>query len=129
MKTIFLSVVILFACHSTKLSAWTQDLPDIPTPKLTACEALTIASKRLAEVENRKDAAMFPVAVEWCKAAGFRPRMTDGTLYQFAQEPEEWSWIVTFADSKAIKAHNLGPMFVIRVRDNGKTEIPVAERY
>lgn len=123
MKVSLLFALVYIVCRPLDLLAVTLAVPDIPSSKLTAIEALELANKRLP-----KESKLQVVAVEWCQPSKFQPRISDGTQYHFLEAPEEWSWIITLVDMGPDKANNPFPVSIIRVRSDGRTEVPIGTR-
>jgi len=123
MKTLFIAALIsvqMFEC----CRAGTSILPEIPSPKLTPMQALSIAGHLMHNATN-----YVVVGLDWCKSSTFQPRLGDGTYNPGGDDPDEYSWFVTFiykdaATDRQLRTMNISRHFnsvlIERIKDNGK---------
>ena len=107
---------------SLSVTAWlahavTLRLPQIPKPKFTVGEVL----KKLEDHAIAKGAQsqMLLVAVEWCHADQFTPRLRDGSSYHILQAKDEWSWFITYVVRRD-GSKDYTDVSVFCVRDTGE---------
>ena len=104
--------------------AGTSILPEIPSPKLTPMQALSIAEHLMHNATN-----CVVVGIDWCKSSTFQSRLSDSSYNPGADDPDEYSWFVTFIykddeTDRQLRKMNISRQFnsvlIERIKDNGK---------
>jgi hypothetical protein len=99
-------------------------LPDIPIPKLTPVQALSIADNFIGNHTN-----FVVVSIEWCKASTFQSRFGEASYNAGGDEPDKYSWFVTlvYRDEETARelkkinfTHHFNSVRIVRIKDNGK---------
>jgi hypothetical protein len=124
---ILLSIVGIYISTHVSCFAILLSIPDVPIPKTTAVEAVAIAQKQI-----KNNPKLVLVAIDWCRASSFQPRISDGTQYHAVDnDPNGYSWFITYVykDEQLEKEfEKLGSpkrdvkynsVLVIRVKDDG----------
>ena len=123
MKLFLIAAILTFQCLCN-CYAGVGVFPEIPVPKLTPIEALTIADRLNGNRTN-----FIVVSIEWCKASEFQSRLAQGTCNPGSDAPDEYSWFVTFvykdveADKLLKRIHvtrQFNSVQIERIKDNGK---------
>jgi hypothetical protein len=123
MKTLVIAV-ILTAQVLCRCQAGMAILPDIPVPKLTPLQALSVAAHLAGNTTN-----LIVVSIAWCKASTFQSPLGDATYNPGSDAPEEYSWFVTYVyrdeeTARELKAmnitHHFNSVLIERIKDNGK---------
>jgi hypothetical protein len=93
MKTTLLTILCLLGLH--RATAGTSLLPEIPPSKLTIPAVLAIAQKRIP-TNTVTFTNCCVIAINWCKASDFQPRLGDAHWSPGFDDPEKYCWFVTY---------------------------------
>jgi len=108
-------------------SAALDVLPIIDRPPLTAAQAIALAEKQLRNPNQN-----LLVGIDWAKSTKFTPRFSDGTRLLPVDQPDSYSWFVTYVykdDELAAALAELGTVReftavrVIRVKSDGTAAV------
>ena len=123
MKTLILTAFFISQLVGPSL-AGTSELPEIPVSKLGVSRALAIFQKQMKHSTNYA-----VVAIDWCKASEFHPRVGGGRWFTGLDDPNEYSWFVTYLykdkqQDKLLKElgrkkQQFNSASVIRIKDDG----------
>ena len=95
---------------------------------MTAARAIKVA---VPDLERRLKAGAFSIiSVQWNTPTRFRPHYSDGISWNFDNEPNEWSWFITYTvpAEKSETGQKQVNIYVLRIRENGSVEAPVGLR-
>jgi len=121
----FLLVSVLLMGSLPHNGAGVTVLPEIPRPNLTVAQVLVIAQAHLGADHGR----FTLVGVDWQRASDFKPVFSDAQYSPAGDEPDQFSWFITYvykdeAIAKALADLGIKREFnavrIIRVKANGQ---------
>lgn len=104
--------------------AGTSTLPEIPAPKLSVPQVLGIVHQQMQNSTN-----YMVVGIDWYQASAFQPRIGDARYSPAGDDPNDYSWFVTFVykDEQTEKRRGelgikrqFNSAVVLRIKDDGK---------
>ncbi len=125
---IFLLTTLLITQLVGHCMAGTSVLREIPVSKLGISQALTIFERQMT-LDSTNHFVYSVVSIDWCKASEFQPRIGDWRWIPGHDDPNEYSWFVTYIykdeqREKDLKERGIKRRFnevgVTRIKDDGK---------